>query len=259
MTMPVLFLGHGTPLNAIEDNEYTRYWERLGKEIEERHNPRAILVISAHWESEAHSVTGEEKPRQIYDMYGFPRELYELRYDTVTDPLLAGRIYELTGARTDTSWGIDHGSWSVLCRLFPEGDIPVLQLSINRLATFEAMFAFGELLQPLRDEGVLIMGSGNVVHNLGTLQWGETRGYDHCIRFDQTIRDAVIERNLPLLFHPPLEKDRRLRSFITREHYAPLLYALGATRPGDRVTVFNESFVMGSLSMTSYLFSEPSA
>lgn len=254
MTMPILFVGHGSPMNALQDNACTRTWERLGKEIEQAHNPRAILVISAHWESEAHLVTGDEHPRQIYDMYGFPKELYELQYDVPADPLLAHRIHELTGVRPDTSWGIDHGSWSVLCRMFPAAELPVLQLSIDRHASYETMYELGRTLAPLRDEGVLLIGSGNVVHNLRTLQWDQAGGFPYCEHFDAVIKDAVLSRDTDTLFHPPLEKDRFRRSFITREHYAPLLYACGAATADDTISVFNETLLMGSLSMTSFLF-----
>ena len=256
MRMPVLFVGHGTPMNAIEDNTFTDTWVRLGETIRDTFDPRALVVISAHWEAEAHFVTGDEQPRQIYDMYGFPRALYELRYDAQADPRLARRIHELSGAHLDSRWGIDHGSWSVLCRMFPEADLPVLQISIRRDAAYEAMAELGELLSPLREEGVVLIGSGNVVHNLRTVRWDMEGGYDHCVRFDRTIRDAVLARNRRVLYSPPLEADKIHRSFITREHYAPLLYALGATDADDRISVFNEGVHMGSLSMTSYLFSD---
>lgn len=255
--MPVLFAGHGSPMNAIEDNPHTKAWEELGQALLKNHPPKQILVISAHWESKDTLVHADPNPKQIYDMYGFPQALYDLRYRPPGSPELARRCEELTGAALDFDWGIDHGTWSVLCRMFPNADIPTLQLSIAHNAPFSEAIAIGEKLRPLREEGVLIMGSGNVVHNLRTIDWKLPGGYDYCERFDCTMIEAVKARDFETLLHPPLEEDRLRRSFLSNEHYVPLLYAIGAATAEDEVSVFNDDVLMGSISMTSFLFSAP--
>ncbi len=256
MRMPVLFVGHGSPMNAIEDNPFTKTWEALGQKLLSLHKPKAIVCISAHWETDELKVMDDEHPTQIYDMYGFPEALYQLNYAVKGSPMLAKRIQELLPAAYDTNWGIDHGTWSVLCRMFPAADIPTVQISIPRIADFSTLYQLGAMLKPLRDEGILIIGSGNVVHNLRTVSWGMEGGYPYCEAFDQAIKEAILSRNTDVILYPPLEEDRLRRSFMSTEHYAPLPFVMGATDEGDFCEVFNDRCLMGSLSMTSYCFSQ---
>lgn len=250
--MPVLFVGHGSPMNAIEDNIYTRKWIEIGAALP---RPEAILVVSAHWTTDGTCITDSPHPRTIYDMYGFPKELYEVAYQPPGSPKHARMSAELLeNSRVDNSWGIDHGSWSVLCRMYPKADIPVFQLSLDLNASRQKHFEIGQALKPLREKNVLIMGSGNVVHNLSRVNWDMTEGYPWATEFDGYIRDRILERK----FHEVIDYKRAGQSaqfaFRTMEHFDPLLYVLGASDASDRITVMNDNCTMGSLSMTSYLF-----
>ncbi|WP_101773258.1 4,5-DOPA-extradiol-dioxygenase [Peptostreptococcus faecalis] len=252
MRMPVMFLGHGSPMNTIEDNEFSNTWKRLGTLIAK---PKYILCISAHWVSESTSTNDSENPEIIYDMYGFPEELYQVKYSSPGSYELAHRVKNLTGANIDNSWGIDHGTWSVLTHMFPKADIPVVQLSIDSNASLMDFYNIGEKLRPLRDENVLILCSGNVVHNLRLMQWDlGDKGFDWAVEFGNYIKDGVLENNLEkvLSFNDVINPDNP--PFTTLEHFVPLLFAMGASDKNDKISVENQGFSMGSLSMTSYIW-----
>jgi 4,5-DOPA dioxygenase extradiol len=251
--MPVLFVGHGNPMNAIEDNEYSRGWTEIAKKIPK---PEAILSVSAHWYTEGTRISDAEKPKTIYDMYGFPEELYQVTYSAPGAPELARQVKGMISAAVeiDNSWGIDHGTWSVLHRMYPDADIPVLQLSVDSLTSFDAHFRIGQELSSLREKGVLIMGSGNVVHNLGMAKWGMESGYSWADEFDAYIRDRITARQYGDAVNYSSAGKSAEMAFFTPEHFYPLLYVLGASGSEDRLTIFNDSRTMGSISMTSYLF-----
>jgi len=251
--MPVLFVGHGSPMNAIEDNRYAKTWKEIGKDII---RPEVILSVSAHWYTNGTLVSDTVDPKTVYDMYGFPDELYRVKYPVKGSPETARRILELAGSsvKVDNTWGIDHGTWSVLCRMFPEADIPVLQLSVDSHAHAETHYELGKRLTPLRDSGVLILGSGNVVHNLGMINWSMDGGESWAEEFDKHIKDNILKgKHQDIMNYDRAGASARL-AVPTPDHFYPLLYVLGASKPDDKVTIFNESCVMGSLSMTSYLF-----
>lgn len=251
--MPALFVGHGSPMNAIEDNEYTAQWEALGKVLP---RPRAILSVSAHWYTRGTRITDAEQPRILYDMYGFPKALYQVQYPAPGHPDLAHQIKDLLSAPVliDNEWGCDHGTWSVLCRIFPEADIPVLQLSIDGTMPGEFHYQMGQELSALREDGVMILGSGNVVHNLSRIDWSSDHGYDWAQEFDDFVHQRVEERTPAGLIHWEEAGASAKAAVPTPDHYLPLLYVLGASREDDQLQVFNRSCLMGSLSMTSYLF-----
>lgn len=249
--MPVLFIGHGSPMNAIEENAFSAQWEKLGPQLPK---PEAILAVSAHWFTRGTRVTNAPRPKMVYDMYGFPKALYEVVYPAPGSPHFAERTQALTGAQFDTTWGLDHGSWSVLRRLFPQADVPVFQLSVDSLATVQTHYELGKRLRALRNEGVLILGSGNIVHNLARVAWDQEGGFPWAKEFDSAIRNHILRRNVEgVLQYPKIGASAAL-AFTTLDHFAPLLYALGAADEQDRITVFNDACVLGSLSMTSYLF-----
>lgn len=250
MKMPVIFVGHGSPMNAIEDNRYTKGWNELGKRIPV---PKAILSISAHWQTKGTRVNDSKVPRQIYDFYGFPQKLYEVEYDVAGNEELANRVREILGEHVtvDNSWGIDHGTWSVLSRVYPKADVPVVQLSLNYDMTPLEHFELGKKLSALRDEGYLIFGSGNIVHNLGLIDWSLEGGFNWADEFDELIKKYILEND----FNSIVEfGNGGILPVPTKEHYLPLLVCLGAVVKGDVVEIFNESRVLGSISMTSYLF-----
>ena len=251
--MPVLFVGHGSPMNAIEENEYTRGWREIAAKIP---NPAAILAISTHWFTEGSRLADAAKPRTIYDMYGFPDELYRVKYSAPGAPDLARETQKMINrdVRMDNTWGIDHGAWSVLHRMYPAADIPVYQLSVDRRANAETHFQIGRELDRLREKGVLIFGSGNVVHNLGKISWGMAGGYPWADEFDRYIQAKVADRQFgDVINYKSAGKSAEL-AFVTPEHFYPLLYVLGAARPDDKLTVFNDSCTLGAISMTCYLF-----
>ncbi len=253
-SLPALFFGHGNPLNAIEENAYTRAWTAIGKRLAK---PKAILASSAHWYLPATLVTAMEKPRTIHDFGGFPRPLYEVEYPAPGDPELAARVQELVSpvaaVQRDQSWGLDHGTWSVLCRLFPDADIPVVQLSIDETQEPAFHYEVGKCLTTLRDEGILVIGSGNLVHNLHTYAWGRhpVEPFDWALRFEEQARDLLAADDIePLIDYESLGRDARL-SVPTPDHYLPLLYVLGLRRTGDRVAFPVEGVDGWSISMLS--------
>lgn len=248
----MLFVGHGSPMNAVEDNDFTRNWTDIGKKLP---RPKAILAISAHWYTNGTRVQEEETPRMVYDMYGFPEELYQIVYPAKGSTEYARKVqnYLRDRVQVDNSWGIDHGTWSVLTRMFPNADIPVIQLSVDANATGSEAYEIGKLLAPLREEGVLIFASGNVVHNLREVNWGKEGGETWAEEFDGYIKELILEKNYGEAVQYRNHRFAQ-KAVPTSDHYNPLLYVLGACDAGDRVSVFNEASIMGSLSMTSYLF-----
>ena len=251
--MPVLFVGHGSPMNAIEDNAFTRSWREIAALFP---RPRAILSVSAHWYTRGTRTTDHEKPETIYDMYGFPKELYEVKYRPNGSPALAREAASLLPKEVaiDNGWGIDHGTWSVLAHMYPDADIPVVQLSIDRDAGPEAHYQLGRALKTLREEGVLLFGTGNVVHNLARVNWGMGEGgYPWADEFDLYIKRAVKDWRHSDAISYERAGASASHAFRTPEHYYPLLYVLGAAEEVEPVKVFNEFRVLGSLSMTGYL------
>ena len=252
--MPVVFVGHGSPMNAIEENGYTRTWSELSKRIP---RPRAILSISAHWFTQGSKIRNEEQPKTIYDMYGFPKELYEVQYNAPGSPSLAKTVKELISRETeyDNSWGIDHGTWSVLVHMYPERDIPVIQISVDGYAPPEAHYQMGKELRALREEGVLIFGSGNIVHNLRLVNWSMgNEGFNWASQFDDYVYDNIIHGNHDKILNYRELGDVAKLAVPTTDHFYPLLYVLGATVEEDRISSFNQSCELGSLTMTGYLF-----
>jgi 4,5-DOPA dioxygenase extradiol len=251
MRAPTIFFGHGNPMNAIAENPYTLAWSRIGRSL---HKPKAVLAISAHWYVETTAVTSSTAPRTIHDFGGFPQALYRVQYPAPGDPALAARIRELlapdVSVTFDDRWGLDHGTWSVLTHVFPEADVPIVQLSIDRDRPPQFHYDLGKRLAPLRDEGVLIAGSGNVVHNLETYAWGKpAEPFDWADRFDRHVRELVVAHDdQPLIDYPALGTDARW-SIPTPDHYLPLLYVLGARRDDDRITFPVEGIEGGSVSM----------
>ena len=235
-------------MNALEENAYTRAWRAIGASLPK---PKAIVAISAHWYVPATLVTAMEHPRTIHDFGGFPRELYAVRYPAPGDRALAMRLIEITGAAEDHEWGLDHGTWSVLCHAFPDASVPVVQLSIDETQPAKFHYDLGRRLAPLRDEGILIAGSGNLVHNLHAYAWGRhaPEPYDWAVRFEKQVREMLIAGNdEPLIDYESLGRDAVL-SVPTPDHYLPLLYVLGARSIDDNVSFPVEGIDGGSVSM----------
>ncbi len=255
--MPATFFGHGNPMNAIEENPYALAWRAYGESIA---RPKAVLCVSAHWYVEQSAVTVSPQPRTIHDFGGFPRALYEVRYPAPGDPELAHRVRELLAPQAqvalDAQWGLDHGTWSVFAHVFPDASVPVVQLSIDWRQPPEMHYRLGRLLGPLRDEGVMIAGSGNVVHNLEAYAWGKRADpFDWAHRFETRVREAIVAGgDAPLVDYPALGRDAEL-SIPTPDHYLPLLYVLGARRASDRATPLTEGVEGGSVSMLSIALS----
>lgn len=254
--MPVLFLGHGNPMNAITNNPWSQTWVGLGKQ---RPQPRAILAISAHWYTAGTAVTAMQAPRTIHDFYGFPQALFNVQYPAPGDPELAASIQALLNPlpiHADHDWGLDHGTWSILRHMFPDANIPVVQLSIDRTQPPAFHYELGQQLQTLRDEGVLIIGSGNIIHNLQAYQWKDATAqpYDWAQRFQNNITTLIERREHDhLINYPALGQDAML-SVPTPEHYLPLLYILGASTTEDIISFHNADITGGSISMLSVMF-----
>jgi 4,5-DOPA dioxygenase extradiol len=252
--MPVLFIGHGNPMNALTSNAYSRAWKAMGARLP---RPKAIVSVSAHWYVSGTKVTATERPPTIHDFGGFPQALYEVEYPAPGDTNLAKRIADmLNPTRVDLdyeSWGIDHGTWTVLRRMFPKADIPVVQLSIDRTKAANFHYDLGKLLSPLRDEDVLILASGNIVHNLGAFSWSgqKVKTYPWAVEFEAKVKSNLETHNhKPLIHYESLGEDAML-SVPTPDHYLPLLYAVALWRSGEHFTFPVEGIDGGSVSMLS--------
>ncbi len=256
--MPAVFFGHGSPMNTLEHNGYTEAWRRLGESVPK---PKAILAISAHWTTRGTAVTAMEKPRTIHDFGGFPQELFEVRYPAPGDPKLAERVRELLApveVHLDKSWGLDHGTWSVLVHAFPNADVPVVQLSIDGTRPPGFHYELAKKLAPLRDEGALIVGSGNVVHNLGRIQWAEgAKPYDWAAHFNDKVRDYLAARDHgPLIEYAALGEDAHL-SVPTPEHYLPLLYVMAQQGENETISFPIDGIEFGSIGMLTVVVGYP--
>jgi len=249
--MPAIFFGHGNPMNALQQTVYTRGWAAIGAKLP---RPSAVLAVSAHWYIPGTSVTAMPAPRTLHDFGGFPPELYRVRYPAPGDPTLADRIQALLAplpVDLDPHWGLDHGTWSVLCHVFPRADVPVVQLSLDKTQRALFHYELGKRLAPLREEGVLIIGSGNLVHNLHTYTWGRrpVEPFDWAVRFEQQARERLLAGDdSSLIAYETLGRDARL-SVPTPEHYLPLLYVIALRREGEPVSFPVEGIDGGSISM----------
>ena len=247
---PVVFIGHGSPMNAIEDNEWSRAWRALGERLP---RPRAILCISAHWTTPGVLLGAAEKPRTIHDFGGFPPALYQVQYPAPGDPALAARVASMLdpvlAPQLDAHYGLDHGAWQVLRHLFPQADVPVVQLSLDLLRPGPQHFAIGRMLGALRNEGVLVLASGNIVHNLGLLDFRDPTPPDWALAFRDRVNSLIASGDFAALAAFESLPDSRL-AIPTPEHYLPLLYALACARPGDALEIFNDG-LRSTLSMTS--------
>ncbi len=250
MRFPVLFVGHGNPMNALETNRYTESWRALGTTLPV---PHAILSISAHWLTEGTKVHMVEEPKTIHDFWGFPKELYDVTYECSGALKFAGATKELLTPRDvglDTEWGLDHGTWSVLRHLYPLANIPVYQMSIDLGLSHRAHYELAESLRPLREKGVLIMGSGNLVHNLGRIAWEEgAKPYYWAGHFDAQAKNFLSDGNHDALIDYEKLGEEAVLSIPTPDHYWPMLYALGAGSRGEQITFPVEGIAHGSISM----------
>ncbi len=256
---PVLFIGHGSPMNGIEDNEFSRRWGQLGKEITK---PKAVLCISAHWLTSGTYITAMPTPRTIHDFGGFPKELFAVQYPAPGNPDLAAETAKMVRKTTvglDHEWGLDHGTWSVVKNMYPDADIPVLQLSIDYGKPMQYHYELAKELAELRKKGVLIIGSGNMVHNLGMVAWDKLNetgfGYDWAIEMNTNFKKHISDKNhKPLINYQEMGKAAML-AIPTPDHYIPLLYTLALQDEKDEASFFNDKAVAGSLTMTSVVFS----
>jgi 4,5-DOPA dioxygenase extradiol len=251
--MPAIFVGHGNPMNALSRNAYTEAWSAIGPGLPAK--PKAILCVSAHWYIPKTAVTAQRNPPTIHDFGGFPQELYQVQYPAPGSPELAAEVADLLlpDAVMDTTWGFDHGTWSVLVHMFPDADIPVIQLSIDETKEAAWHYEMARNLAPLRDRGVLILGSGNIVHNLHTYSWGkhDADPYDWALRFEKMVRTALRSGNVEsLIAYEKLGKDALL-SIPTPDHYLPFLYILAQRQHNEEISFPVEGFDDGSISMTA--------
>jgi 4,5-DOPA dioxygenase extradiol len=261
--MPLVFFGHGSPMIALETNETSQAWTEIAAGIP---TPKAILCISAHWETPVTAVTAMARPRTIHDFgASFPKALFDMQYPAPGDPALARRVADLLQptqvALDQEQWGLDHGAWSVLVKAYPRADTPVVQLSLDVTLTPAQRFDIGRRLSPLRDEGVLIMGTGNIVHNLSAMNWNDRdcAPFDWSARFLSEMRDAILKDEPQRVIDFARLGDDAKRAAPTPEHFWPLLYVLGARRADDRVRLVNDRIEHGSLGMTSLVFEAATA
>ncbi len=250
--MPVIFVGHGSPMNAIGENRARKVWKEIGIKLGK---PSVIIAMSAHWATRGVFVRRSVDNPQVYDMYGFPKELYEVKYEPESSLEYADKVLQyLDGqAEVNNDWGLNHGIWSVLCNMYPDADVPVVMVSTDVTAEPETLYNIGKSLSPLREEGAMILTSGNVVHNLRMVNWQMDNGYEWADSFDRTIRDAIVDGTFDIPIHYKDISDS-LKAIPTVEHYYPILTALGAAHKEDDVVVWNDYRELGSMSMTSYTF-----
>ncbi|HWW26645.1 MAG TPA: 4,5-DOPA dioxygenase extradiol [Caulobacter sp.] len=261
--MPVIFFGHGSPMIALETNDTTKTWRAMGAAIGK---PKAILCISAHWLTQGVAVTAMAAPRTIHDFgASFPKALFDVQYPAPGSPELAARVRNLLAPQPvvldQQAWGLDHGTWSVLSKVYPDADVPVVQLSMDAARPPEWHFELARRLAPLRDEGVLIVGTGNIVHNLPAMNWGERRcaPYDWSQRFNDYVKQAIVDDAPGRAVDFASQGADAVRSVPTPDHYWPLLYVLGARLPGDVASFAPDHIEHGSLSMTSVTLAAPAA
>lgn len=255
--MPVVFSGHGSPMVALEHNKITEGMEKVGQDIISGYGkPKAILAVSAHWFTRGTFIQSNPNPKQIYDMYGFPAELYKVRYPVKGDKELTEAVLKTLGkdVSVNDTWGIDHGTWTVLVHMFPKADIPVVQLSVSRYLSPRESYELGKRLEGLRDEGYLIFGSGNVVHNLRLVDWDNKGGTPMTIRFNNSITEAVLNRDDKTVIDYKNLPDASY-AVPTPDHYYPLLYCLGAAGESKAI-VFNKVCNLGSMAMTGFVFKD---
>ncbi len=253
--MPVLFLGHGSPMNAIEDNAFVKGFREVGSVVQ---RPKAILCISAHWETYGTKVTAMEMPKTIHDFGGFPQALYDVQYPAPGSPELARMTQDLLqhDCELDHHWGLDHGAWSVIKHMYPEADVPVVQMSLNRYKTPAEHIALAKELQALRRRGVLIVGSGNMVHNLRMVAWDRLNdpfGYDWAQEANARMKTMLVDSDLNGLAHYSKWGKAFENAVPTPEHYLPLLYAIGLREEEDNLSFFNDEYLAGAISMTSVM------
>lgn len=252
--MPVLFLGHGSPMNAIEENEFVQGFRKIASEIA---LPQAVLCISAHWETRGTRVTAMQQPKTIHDFGGFPPELYEIQYPAAGSPALAKdaqTIINTTTVKLDHDWGLDHGAWSVIRHMYPNADVPVIQLSLDSTQGPQFHYDLAKQLVSLREKGVLIIGSGNLIHNLGMIAWdklNESFAYDWAKETSDRMKAYIVDGNHNALINYASQGKEFQLSIPTPEHYLPLLYVLALQKKVDTITLFNDKPVGGSLTMTS--------
>lgn len=245
---PAVFIGHGSPMNAIENNEFTREWERLGRELPV---PEAIVCISAHWVTSGIYITAMDEPRTIHDFYGFPEELYQQQYPAPGSPVLAQEILSHFNHQTlkpDLQWGYDHGCWTVAKCMYPDADIPMIQISLNANYPPEEHFSFARQLHWLRERKILVLGSGNIVHNLGRMVW-TNKAHTWAAAFDNFAKEKIEQRDFETLIHYNTQGEMARLSVPTNEHYLPLLYILALVNPDSTISFFNEKVTLGAISM----------
>lgn len=251
--MPVLFVGHGNPMNAILDNDITRTWHKVGEGLPA---PQAFVVISAHWLTKGTHVTDAPTQPIIYDMYGFPEELYQVQYPAKGDPALAERLrqaflhYE---AQLDNTWGLDHGTWSVLKHLAPDAKVPVLQISLDYRQPLPELVKMFQLLRPLREQGVIFIGSGNLVHNLQRINFTDSKNFDWAVEFDTLAAEQIQLKNLELLANPHKLTSAAALAVQFDDHYRPMLAAMSLLDTNEQPEFFNDTIEMGSISMRSFI------
>lgn len=255
--MPVLFLGHGSPMNALEDNEFVQGFRNVATQLPK---PNAILCISAHWETRGTFITAMENPKTIHDFGGFPPELYAVQYPAKGSPDLAQQVKSKASkfeVALDNNWGLDHGCWSVVKHLYPEADIPVIQMSLNVNKTPKEHFELAKELAWFRKKGVLIVGSGNVVHNLGLVAWDKLNlpeyGYEWANEANEKIKESITRNDFQTLYNLQSQSSAFMKGIPTPEHYLPLLYTLALKEKNERELFFNDKLIGGSLSMLSVL------
>ena len=255
--MPVLFVGHGSPMNGIEENDFSRYWKKLATEIP---RPAAVLCISAHWLTKGTFVTAMEQPRTIHDFGGFPDDLFAVQYPAPGSPELArttGNLVTSVEVGLDHEWGLDHGTWTVVRHMYPDADVPVLQLSIDYHKPASYHYELARELTALRNKGVLIIGSGNIVHNLRMIDWqhvNEYRAYDWATEINALVKDKTLNGDFKALVNYDRLHAEILKAIPTPDHYYPFIYTLGMVQSSESIDVFNDHPVGGSITMTSYRF-----